>query len=276
MALTKIRALIWTSNSRTYSYDMDTCKKKFQYMVTTMLAIGSDVLLLLLVCPIPLLQWACRSDGLHSGRLTWNVRRAPWKSGHCSGSMLGFPESIWWWTERSVSGNLYIRTTIMDREGFAKVSRWCRESNCFSRKFNITQLLYYGCHHTWRMLEIQECNVTFCDSFAKAPRELRESRGWDLKGGALSFSQLLHFHTYSLSLSHSHSLSLSPHFVTLSQSLSSSLPRSPSLSLSPTLSLLLSVCLYLSLSLSLYLFLLLDELVIRISTAMVPRTFREK
>ena len=137
----------------------------------------------------------------------------------------------------------------MDREGFAKVSRWCRENVFFfSRKFNAIQLLYYGCHHTWRMPEIQDCNVTFCESFAKVPRELLECWGWDLKGGALSFSQLPHFHTYSLPLSlslpYSHSLNLSPHSVTLSQSLSCSLP------LSLTLSLLLSVCLSLSLSLS--------------------------
>ena len=138
----------------------------------------------------------------------------------------------------------------MDREGFAKFSRWCRERIFFSRKFNVTQLLNYGCHQTWRIPEIQDCNVTFCKSFAKVPRELRESWGWDLKGGELSFSQLPHFHTYSLplslSLSYSHSLNLSPHSVTLSQSLSSSLP----LSLSLTLSLLLSVSIYLSLSLS--------------------------
>ena len=127
-----------------------------------------------------------------------------------------------------------------------------RKEFLFSRKFNVTQLLYYGCHHTWRMPEIQDCNITFCQSFEKVPRELSESWGWDLKGGALSFSQLPHFHTYSLPLSlslflsRSHSLNLSPHSVTLSQSLSSSLP----LSLSHTLSLLLSVCLYLSLSLS--------------------------
>ena len=57
---------------------------------------------------------------------------------------------IWWLTKRSMQGNLYKRTTIMDREGFAKVSRWCLEI-FFSRKFNITQLLYYGCHHMWRM-----------------------------------------------------------------------------------------------------------------------------
>ena len=113
------------------------------------------------------------------------------------------------------------------------------------------------------MPEIQACNVTVCESFAKVPCELRESRGWDLKGGALSFSQLPHFHTYSLplSLSHSHSLNVSPHSVTLSQCLSSSL--SLSLALSPTLSLLLSVCPYLSLSLSLFP-LLLSQLVIRI------------
>ena len=139
----------------------------------------------------------------------------------------------------------------MDREGFAKVSRWCRESMFFLRKFTVTQLLYYGFHHTWRMPEIQDCSVTLCESFAKVPRELRETGGWDLKGGALSFSQLPHFYTYSLplslslSLSYSHSLNLSSHSVTLSLSLSR--PHSPSLSL--TLSLLLSVCLYLSLSL---------------------------
>ena len=146
----------------------------------------------------------------------------------------------------------------MDREGFAKVSRWCRESIFFSRKFIVTQLLYYGCHHTWRMPEIQDCNVTLCESFAKVPRELRESWGWDLKGGALSFSQLPHFHTYSLPLSLSLTLTLSIFHLTLPLSLSLSLPHSTSLSL--TLSLLLSV----SLSLSLFLFLLLNELVIRI------------
>ena len=127
----------------------------------------------------------------------------------------------------------------MDREGLAKVSRWCLESIFFSQKFNATQLLYYCCHHTWRMPEIQDCSVTFCESFAKVPRELRESWGWDLKG------------------EHSHSLNLSPHSVTLSQSLSSSLPLplplSPSLSLSRFHSLTLAVCLslYLSFSLSL-------------------------
>ena len=132
-----------------------------------------------------------------------------------------------------------------------------REYCFFSRKFKVAQLLCYGCHHTWRMLEIQDCHVTCCESFAKVPRELRESRGWDLRGGALAFSQLPHFHAYCFprSLSHSHSLNLSPHSVTLSQSLSSSLPLTLphclSLFLSPTLSLLLSVSLCLSLSLSL-------------------------
>ena len=100
----------------------------------------------------------------------------------------------------------------------------------------------------------------FCESFAKVARELRESWGWDLKGGALSFSQLPHFHTYSLSLCHSLLLSLSQCFTSLchslSQSFSSSLPLSLSLSH--------SCCLSLSLSLSLFLFLLLNDLVIRI------------
>ena len=144
----------------------------------------------------------------------------------------------------------------------------------FLRMFNVTQLLYHGCHHTWWMPEIQDCNVTFCESFAKVPRELRESWGWDLKGGALSCSQLPHFHTYSLSLSlslsYSHSLNLSPHSVTLSQSLS--LPHSP---LSHSLT--LAVCLSIYLSLSLSLFLLLNELVIRImhgdGSAKVSRKF---
>ena len=152
----------------------------------------------------------------------------------------------------------------MDREGFARVSRWCRESLFFSRKFNVTQLIYYGYHDTWRMSEIQDCNVTFCESFAKVPRELRESRGWDLKGGALSSLNYLTFIlTLSLSLSYSHSLNLSPHSVI---SLSLSLPHSLSLWLSVCLSdsLTLAVCLSLSLSLSLFLFLLLNELVIRI------------
>ena len=140
----------------------------------------------------------------------------------------------------------------MAREGFAKVSRWCRERIFFSRKFNVTQLLYYGCHHTWRMPQIQDCNVTFCENFAKVPRELRESWGWDLKGGALSLNYLTFILSLSpfLSLSYSHSLNLSPHSVTPSQSLSSSLP----LSLSLCHSLTLAVCLSLSLSLSLTLF----------------------
>ena len=156
------------------------------------------------------------------------------------------------------------------RESFAMVRR---KEILFLRKFNVTQLLYYGCHHTWRMPQIQDCNATFCESFAKVPRELRESWGWDLKGGALSFSQLPHFHTYSLpfSLSLSLTLTLSIFYLTLSLSLSLSRPHSPSLSLSLTLSLLLSVCLYLSLSLPLSIslslslsFLLLNEPVIRI------------
>ena len=146
----------------------------------------------------------------------------------------------------------------------------------FSPKFNVTQLLYYGLHHTWRMPEIQDCNVTFCESFAKVPRELRESWGWDLEGGAHSFSQLPHFHTYSLPLSLSLTLTLSNFHLTLSLSLSLCLPHSPPLSLFLTLSLLLSVCLYLSLSL--FLFLLLNELVIRImhgdgSAKVLPKDF---
>ena len=136
----------------------------------------------------------------------------------------------------------------MDREGFAKVSRWCRESIFSSRKLNVTQLLYYGCHQKWRMSEIQDCNVTFCESFAKVPRELRESRVWDLKGGALSRLNYLTFIlALSLSLSYSHSLNLSPHSVTLSQSLSSSLLFCLALCLSLRLS--HSCCLSLSISL---------------------------
>ena len=123
----------------------------------------------------------------------------------------------------------------------------------FSRKFNVTQLIYYGCHHTLRMSEIQDCNVTFCESFAKVPRELRESWGWDLKGGALSslnyLTSLSYLLSLSLSLSHSHSLNLSPHSVPLSPSLSSSLPFSLALCLSLRLS--HSCCLSVSISLSL-------------------------
>ena len=143
----------------------------------------------------------------------------------------------------------------MDREGFAKVSGWCRESIFFSRKFNVTQLLHYGCHHPWRMSEIQDCNVTFCESFAKVPRELRESRGWDLKGGALSSLNYITFIltlSPSLSLPYSHFLNLSPHSVTLSQSLSSSLPFSLAFCLSLSDSLTLAVCLSVSLSLSFF------------------------
>ena len=111
------------------------------------------------------------------------------------------------------------------------------------------------------MPEIQHCNVTFCKSFAKVPRELRESWGWDLKGGALSFSQLPHFHTCSLSLSLL--LSLSQSFTSLCHSLSVSLFLTPphSLSLSHSCCLPVSISLSLSLSLS---FLLLNELVIGI------------
>ena len=154
----------------------------------------------------------------------------------------------------------------MDRAGFAKVSRWCRESNCFfSRKFNVNPAsVYYGCHLAWWMPELQDCNVTFCESFAKVPRELLESWGWDLKGGALSFSQLPHLHTDSLppSLSLSLLLSLSQSFTSLCHSLSVSLFLTPPLSLSLSHSCCLSVSI--SLSLSLFLFLLLNELVIRI------------
>ena len=108
----------------------------------------------------------------------------------------------------------------------------------FSRKFNVTQLnsILRLPSYVWRMPEIQDCNVTVCESFAKVPRGLRKSWGWDLKGGALSFSRLPHFHTYSLTLSIFH--------LTLSLSLSLSLPHYLSLSLT------LAVCLSLSLSLS--------------------------
>ena len=109
------------------------------------------------------------------------------------------------------------------------------------------------------MPETQDCSVTFCESFAKCPRELHESWGWDLKGGAL-FS--LNYVTFILTLSLSLSLLFSQSFTSPYQSLSVSLFLTPHLSLSLTLSLLLSVCLYLSFSL--FLFLLLNELVIRI------------
>ena len=148
------------------------------------------------------------------------------------------------------------------------------------------------------MSEIQVCNVTFCESFAKVPRELRESQGWDLKGGALSSLNYLTFILtlslslslslllsqsftslcHSLSLSLSYSLNLSPHSVTLSQSLCSSLPFSLSLCLSLRLS--HSCCLSDSISLSLsQIFLLLNELVIQImhgdGSAKVSRFSRE-
>ena len=140
----------------------------------------------------------------------------------------------------------------MDREGFAKISRWCRES-IFSRKVNVTQLLYHGCHHTWRMPEIHDCNVTFCESFAKVPCELRESWGWDLKGGALSFSQLPHFHTSSLPLSLSSLLlSLSQSFTSPCHSVSVSLFLTRPLSLSHPCCLSVSISRALSLSLSLF------------------------
>ena len=136
------------------------------------------------------------------------------------------------------------------RESFAMVPR---KESFFARKFNVTRLLYYGCNHTRRMSEIQDCNVTFCESFAKVPRELRESRGWDLKGGALSSLNYLTSLSYllSLSLSYSHSLNLSPHSVPLSQSLSSSLPFSLALCLSLRLSHSCSLSLSLSVSFSL-------------------------
>ena len=133
----------------------------------------------------------------------------------------------------------------------ATVPRTFRDRIFTSRKFSVTQLLYYGCHHTWRMPEIQDCNVTFCESFARVPRELCKSWVWDLKRGALSFSQLPHFHTYSLSLSRALLLSLSQSFTSLCHSPSVSLFLTPSLSLSLTISLLLSVCLYVSRALSL-------------------------
>ena len=118
------------------------------------------------------------------------------------------------------------------------------------------------------LLEIQDCNVTFCESFAKVLRELRESWGLDLKGGALSFSQLPHVHTYFLSLflplSLSLTLTLSICHLTLSLSLSLSLPHSLSLSLSLRLSHSRCLSVSISLSLSFFLFLLLNELVIRL------------
>ena len=117
------------------------------------------------------------------------------------------------------------------------------------------------------MPEIQDCNVTFCESFSKVPRELRESWGWDLKGGALSLNYLTFILTLSLSLSLL--LSLSQSFTSLCHSLSVSLFLTHSPSLSLTLSLLLSVCL----SLALFLFHLLNELVIRHGSAKVSRKY---
>ena len=125
------------------------------------------------------------------------------------------------------------------------------------------------------MPEIQDCSVTFCESFAKVQRELRESWGWDLKGGALSFSQLPHFHTYSLPLSLSLLLSLSQSFTSLCHSLSVSLFLTPPLSLS--LSLSHSCCLSVSISLSLsFFFSCYMSLLSESCTAMVPRKFRER
>ena len=135
-------------------------------------------------------------------------------------------------TERSVSGFFYKRTTKMDREGFAKVSRWCRESIVFfsGETFNVIQLSYYGCYiMRGRCRKSMIVTYCFCQRCAKLPRELRESRGWDLKRGALSFSQLPHFHTYSLSLSFTLSLSL---LLSLSQSVTISLCHSLAVSLS--------------------------------------------
>ena len=106
------------------------------------------------------------------------------------------------------------------------------------------------------MREIQDFNVSFCESFAKVPRELRESRGSDLQVGALSFSQLPHVHSCSLrslSLSLTLTLTLSIFHLTLSLSLSLSVPNSLSLCLSLSLFLRLShsCCLSVSFSLSL-------------------------
>ena len=90
------------------------------------------------------------------------------------------------------------------REGFAKVSQWYRKNRFSRQRFGVTQLPRYGCHHhTWPMpdLEIQDCNITFCESFAKVPHELSESRGWDLKGRARSHSLFLNYLTFILTVS---------------------------------------------------------------------------
>ena len=123
----------------------------------------------------------------------------------------------------------------MDREGFAKVSRWHLASMfLLSKVFAYLIYQYSGWHHhTWPMPEGQDGNVRFCESFAKVPHESGESRGLDLKGRALS-----------------HSLSLTP-------------------------SLCLCLLVSLSLSLSLFLFLSLNGLVIRKFKKHVQRWFRE-
>ena len=65
----------------------------------------------------------------------------------------------------------------MDREGFAKVPRWYRESKLFF----LTKVLAYPSYHTMAgiirpMPEIQDCNLSCCECFAKVPNELREVR----------------------------------------------------------------------------------------------------
>ena len=80
---------------------------------------------------------------------------------------------IWALTERSVCKEIYRKmTTEMDREGFAKVSQWCRQSKLFFlESFDVTQLPHHGCHHTWPMPKIQDCTET--EFVAKVSRKIR-------------------------------------------------------------------------------------------------------
>ena len=89
-----------------------------------------------------------------------------------------------------------------------------RKEIFFSRNFDVTQLLWLPSYVA--MSEIQDCNVTFCESFVKVPGELS------------SLNYLTFILTLSLSLSLL--LSLSQSCNSLSHSLSVSLFLTPFLS----------------------------------------------
>ena len=114
------------------------------------------------------------------GRRTWH----PPFAAHPICLLADLSMLIWWSTERSVQGNLYERTTkLMDRDGFAKVSRWYRSICYLAKVWRNTAKPYHCWHHHYVADAVNPAlQLDLCESFVNVPRELRKSWGWDSKG----------------------------------------------------------------------------------------------